>query len=205
MDHNHGTGSHASSQPTSTAKSGPKGRAPSPEKRTGATAIESRSAQQQGCPPSTLVVLSAWLANSYPSLNVLLRAYRELDLTGVRTAPEEHARPERAVPKRARWINEGERDRLVARYEAGAPVRELAVEFGLNRTTIAKQLKAAGVTLRGGPMTPEEISTCIELYATGMSTLAVAEAIRRDKSAVWRVLKEAGLAMRDRQGRERAS
>lgn len=31
---------------------------------------------------------------------------------------------------------------------------ELTVELGLNRTTIAKQLKAAGVTLRGGPIIP---------------------------------------------------
>lgn len=151
------------------------------------------------------MVLSGWLANSCPSLDVVLRTYRELDLTGVTEAADQPAKPERAVPKRARWINDGERDRLVARYEAGALVREVAVEFGLNRTTITKQLKAAGVTLRGGPMTQEEITTCIELYATGMSTLAVADAIGRDKSAVWRGLKDAGVAMRDRQGRERPS
>lgn len=62
--------------------------------------------------------------------------------------------PARAVPKRARQFYDGERDRLVARYQAGALVSELTVELELNRTTIAKQLKAAGVTLRGGPMIP---------------------------------------------------
>lgn len=99
----------------------------------------------------------------------------------------------------------GERTRLAARYETGALDRELAVEFGINRTTVAKHLKAAGATLRCGAFTEAESDRSIELYATGLSTDAVSKQIVRDQSAVSRVLRDAGVVMRHRGGRQRGT
>jgi hypothetical protein len=107
------------------------------------------------------------------------------------------------VPKRARWLNDTERARLVARYEAGAKVSELAAEFRIDKATASKQLKSAGVVLRCGPYSNKEIARAIELYATGLSTVKVAEELGRHKTSIWRILREAGVSMRDPQGRER--
>lgn len=58
------------------------------------------------------------------------------------------AAPARQLPKRARWLNNAERSRLVARYEGGAKVSELAAEFAIGKATVSRQLNAAGVVLR---------------------------------------------------------
>ena len=144
-----------------------------------------------------MVVLGGWLSNSSPPLIRALEAYRKLTLTGVvRPIP-------RQVVQRARRLTDSERTHLVDRYEAGATVYDLAREFSIARTTAAKQLKAAGVTMRCGPLTDEEIARAIELYSEGLSLVAVGKALSRDHAAIWRALKAAGVERRDTHGRVR--
>jgi DNA-directed RNA polymerase specialized sigma24 family protein len=58
---------------------------------------------------------------------------------------------------------------MIAKYERGATVYELAAEFGCHRTTVAERLKKAGASMRGQSPTPEEINSMVRLFATGLS------------------------------------
>jgi hypothetical protein len=145
------------------------------------------------------VVLGGRLSNSSPCLIRAIRAYRKLDLTGV-AAPVR-----RQSPKRARRLTDPEQAHLVDRYQAGATVYDLAREFTISRATASRYLKAAGVQMRCGPLSQDEITQAIELYATGLSTAAVGKQLGRDHAAIWRALKGAGIQLRDAHGRERES
>ncbi|CAM3665819.1 hypothetical protein NOMA109596_06015 [Nocardioides marinus] len=94
---------------------------------------------------------------------------------------------------------------MVARYQAGATVYELAREFSIARGTASKHLKAAGVTLRCGSLSAEEIAQAIELYIEGLSLVTVGKELGRDHAAIWRALKAAGIERRDTHGRVRDS
>ena len=101
-------------------------------------------------------VLGGWLSNSSPSLIRALEAYRSLGLTGVvRPGP-------RQVAKRARRLTGAELAHLVERHQSGATVYDLAREFSIARATAAKHLKAAGVVMRCGPLTEDEIARAID-------------------------------------------
>jgi lambda repressor-like predicted transcriptional regulator len=62
---------------------------------------------------------------------------------------------------------------MVARYEAGATVYELAAEFGCHRTTVADRLKKAGIEMRLQSPTPKEIESMENLVKSGLSLEAV--------------------------------
>ncbi|WP_459986867.1 hypothetical protein, partial [Nocardioides sp. AN3] len=74
-------------------------------------------------------------------------------------------------PKTAIRLNETQLNRLVAGYEGGATVFELAAEFGIGRNTVALQLKGAGVTMRRSGHTPTdaEVDETVRLYKSGLS------------------------------------
>ena len=108
---------------------------------------------------------------------------------------------ERTPIKRAKWLNATELSQLIAGYQAGATVYELADQFGVNRQTIAKRLKAQGVQLRCKSITETEIARAIELYATGLSTAKVGALLGRDHSTIWHALRAAGVQLRDTHGR----
>ena len=142
-----------------------------------------------------LVALGGWLSNSSLSLARALKAYRKLSLTGVvRQTP-------RQLTKRARRLTDAERTHLVERYQAGATVYDLAREFSIARATAAKHLKAAGIVMRCGPLTNDEIAQAIDLYVTGLSLVAVGKELGRDHAAIWRALRAAGIERRDTSGR----
>ena len=122
-------------------------------------------------------------------------------LTGV----AKHGAQRTATPARALWLNPQQVGRLVERYREGSTVYDLASEFGVARTTVSKQLKAAGVNLRCGPLSEAEIARATELYLTGVSLVAVGAQLGRHHSGIWRALKAAGIPRRDFHGRERSS
>jgi hypothetical protein len=94
---------------------------------------------------------------------------------------------------------------LAERYQAGATVYDLAREFTISRATASKYLKAAGVQMRCGPLSQDEINRTIALYASGLSTAAVGKQLGRDNAAIWRALTAAGIQLRDTHGRKRES
>jgi IS30 family transposase len=110
----------------------------------------------------------------------------------------------RVVTRRTRYLNDTERTRLAERYEAGATIRELALEFGIARGTASRHLKLAGAEVRGRSMNPDEVAEAARLYATGLSTTAVGDQLGRHHSAIWKALRRAGIELRDTQGRVRS-
>src|SRR6202020_1591191 len=56
-----------------------------------------------------------------------------------------------------RRLPSAEVDQLVATYEAGAKVRDLASQYGINRSTVLEHTKRAGVGRHHPALTPEEV------------------------------------------------
>ena len=146
--------------------------------------------------PSFRVVLGRWLSNPSSPLKRALRAYRKLELTPATCIFRAHN-----PVGRAKWLNATQLTQLVAGYQAGATVYELADQFGVHRGTIARRLKAQGVELRCRSINEAEIARAIELYATGLSTAKVGAKLGRDHSTIWHALRAAGVQLRDTHGR----
>lgn len=92
---------------------------------------------------------------------------------------------------------------MAERYLEGANVNELAAEFGCARQTVALRLKAHGVLMRNQPATPDEIAQVVELYASGLSLVGVAERTRFSPKSVLNYLRVEGVQLRDTHGRPR--
>jgi len=148
----------------------------------------------------TLVVLRRWLSNS--SSPLLVRAigtYRKLDLSG----PPREA-PRRAVPKRAVRLNDSQLSRLVAGYQAGATVYELAAAFGVNRRTIALHLRRRGaVSPRFRSPTAATVEEMVRLYSTGLSLAKVGVVVGCDAGTVMKYVRQRGVQTRDTHRRPR--
>ena len=120
--------------------------------------------------------------------------------------PEASKRPEldpppttpRGLKKKGTALNPPQRrlsptdiDDLIAAYRAGATIIQLAMEFGIHRTTVAGHLDRHGVP-RHSELTvwdDDILREAAELYATGLSLADVAERFRR-----------AGVTVRPRRG-----
>lgn len=58
---------------------------------------------------------------------------------------------------------------LVAAYEAGKSMKDLAAEFGINRVTVSIHLRRAEDLLRRTGLDPEQTAEAASLYRTGWS------------------------------------
>ena len=56
--------------------------------------------------------------------------------------------------------------------------------FQISRGTVSAHLRAAGITLRLSPLTPEEADRAVRLYIGGLSTAQVAERLGRSASLI---------------------
>ncbi len=77
------------------------------------------------------------------------------------------------IRQRQRRLTEAQVSEMVARYESGATVYELAAEFGCHRTTVAARLKKAGIAMRFQSPTSAAIDSMVRLYGSGLSLLEV--------------------------------
>jgi DNA-binding CsgD family transcriptional regulator len=89
----------------------------------------------------------------------------------------------------------------VERYTAGATVYELAAEFGIDRKTVARQLKVAGILLRLQSPAPAQVDEMVRLYRTGLSLAAVGAQLGFGARTVERHVKARQVATRDSHGR----
>jgi len=120
---------------------------------------------------------------------------------------DDHA--ERPREERGRLSNPSQRrlspadiDDLVDAYQAGATISQLAVEFGIHRTTVAGHLDRSGVP-RHSEQTAwddEILKQAAELYATGLSLADVADKFGIDPQTVANRFRRAGVAVRPRRG-----
>jgi lambda repressor-like predicted transcriptional regulator len=80
-------------------------------------------------------------------------------------------------------------------YEAGASMKELAARWDLHRTTVAAQLRQAGVQLRR-QASDTLLDEAIRLYNDGWSCRRLAERYGCDAETVRQTLKQAGVRLR---------
>jgi DNA-directed RNA polymerase specialized sigma24 family protein len=91
---------------------------------------------------------------------------------------------------------------LIADYQAGASMEELAAQWQLHRTTVAAQLRRAGVELRRQGLPAERMDEAVRLYGEGWSCQRLAERYNCDDETVRQVLKRAGVSIRPPRGQE---
>ena len=117
-----------------------------------------------------------------------------------RGSPEVNARVPKQVQRRLRPTAIKD---LVARYQAGDTVYQLATQFAIHRTTVSSLLERRRVPRRNGPLSPAQIDRAKELYVTGQSLANVARQIGCQANTVRLALVKAGVRTRHCHGRER--
>jgi transposase-like protein len=92
---------------------------------------------------------------------------------------------------------------VVAAYETGKTVYELANEYDCHRVTISAALKRQGVALRCTSPTTEQIDEMVRLYGSGLSLAKVGGQLGFNASTVHAQLRNAGIQTRDIHGQNR--
>ena len=92
---------------------------------------------------------------------------------------------------------EAERGEMAVLYEKGATVYQLAKTYGCNRTTVASNLKRAGVKLRLQSPSAHDIDKMVHLYESGLSLLKIGEQSGFCPSTVQNALRKHGVRARD--------
>jgi uncharacterized protein (DUF433 family) len=89
--------------------------------------------------------------------------------------------------------------RLVADYVAGATIEDLAVTYGVNRTTVYAHLDRAGADrpTRGRRLSEPQIRQAVETYGAGASISALAAEFCVDEETVRRAFRCAGVRLRN--------
>jgi hypothetical protein len=72
----------------------------------------------------------------------------------------------------------------------------LARQWGLHRTTVAEQLRRAGVEIRQRGIPLEKLDEAIRLYEKGWSCVRLAELYNCDDETVRQTLRRAGVRLR---------
>lgn len=91
--------------------------------------------------------------------------------------------------------------RIVAGYQSGKTVYELANEHRINRVTVSEVLKREGVKLRRQPPSEQQIRQMTRLYESGLSLKKVGDRLGFNATTVRANLLKAGVRMRDSHGR----
>jgi DNA-binding NarL/FixJ family response regulator len=87
------------------------------------------------------------------------------------------------------------------RYEAGAPVDDLAVEFGCHPTTMRSAVKANGVSMRFTKTTPDQTDEAVRLYRSGLSMVKVGDRLGLSARTIFNIMRERRVETRDAHGR----
>jgi len=110
--------------------------------------------------------------------------------------------PGTSVPtQKQRRLEQAEQEELVARYQAGDLMTELAERYGIHRRTVSAILKRHGVPTHASGLSEEQIQHAILLYAQGQSLAKIGKALGVDAGTVHARLRERGVRMRDTHGR----
>ena len=101
-----------------------------------------------------------------------------------------------------RRLSPADIDDLISAYQAGATISQLAVEFGIHRTTVAGHLDRHGVARHNEQRVWDDqiLRQAAELYATGLSLADVADQFGIDAQTVANRFRRAGLPVRSRRG-----
>lgn len=106
----------------------------------------------------------------------------------------------RTTPPGARPLKPAQVDALVAGYEAGKTMNELAAEYGIHRVTVSSNLRRAGTTLRHPGLNAEQIAEAAGLYEAAWSSGRLAERFGVGADTVLRALRQSEVPIRPRRG-----
>lgn len=107
------------------------------------------------------------------------------------------AKPDRRSYKPNRKLTPEEVQKLVAQYEAGASIANLAREFGMHTQTVDAHLKRQGVRKHGVfKLSPEQVDEVAKLYCDGWSTIEIAKEFGVATNTVSRGLVRARVKLR---------
>ncbi len=87
-------------------------------------------------------------------------------------------------------------EQLVHQYESGEDMKQLAVRWGLHRSTVAGHLKRVGVALRRQGLSGEQLAEAVRLYGEGWSLQRLGERYGCDPETVRKNLKRSGVCIR---------
>ena len=91
---------------------------------------------------------------------------------------------------------------LIAAYQAGATVTQLAVEFGIHRTTVTGHLDRHGVPRHSGQTAWDDkiLNEAADLYESGLSLADVADRYEIDPQTVANRFRRSGVPVRPQRG-----
>jgi transposase-like protein len=129
-----------------------------------------------------------------------LKALKELQRKLPKATESVRLKPA-SLPARARQIKENEAQELIAAYQTGATVYQLARRFGLSRQTISKILHQRGIEMRMTGLSPAEVDEAVRLYADGWSLARIGRRLSVSPETIRLRLIEQGVQLRPRPGR----
>jgi transposase-like protein len=112
-------------------------------------------------------------------------------------ASEVNLRTPRQVQRR---LSPDETSKLIAGYEAGDHVKELALRHNLHRETISKILTRHGIARPPKGIPPELIAGVAADYKNGLSLATIGNKLSVEPATVALALRKAGIELRPRRG-----
>lgn len=91
---------------------------------------------------------------------------------------------------RARQLRAAEADQLVRRYLEVRNMRQVAREYRMSRTTVAKLLTERGIDTSRG------MKPAVRLYEDGLSSIVIGKRLGFDNHSVLKALRGAGVSIR---------
>lgn len=152
----------------------------------------------------TIARIIAMVHLAQPFLNqemrVDLRRAKESSERYVGAARSPQAPPPSQLPSLLRRLNDEECLEIVEGYEAGASQLQLAVRFGVHRTTIMRLLEREEVRARRKvrKLTAVQVDEIAQLYRSGLTLAKIAAEFSVGPSTVRRELVKAGVTLRHR-------
>lgn len=96
---------------------------------------------------------------------------------------------------RARQLRVVEADQLVQRYLEVRNMREVAREYRISRTTVAKLLMERGIDTSCG-MSPADVETAARLYDQGLSSGRIGKQLGFDNHTILKAIRKTGIVVR---------
>lgn len=127
--------------------------------------------------------------------NELRKVHRRLSVKPANDLPQANGNRKPTTQPR---LSDEKVGQIVASYEAGKTVYELAVEYAYHRVTISAVLKRQGVALRRASPTPAQIDEMVRLYESGLSLARVGEQFAMNASTVLAQLRKRKIRTRGR-------
>ena len=135
--------------------------------------------------------LAERLSKQFSALNILVKEYTSRDERRPTTS-------QRAIRHTPPPLHPDQVSELVAAFEAGVEVKQLAAIYGINRSTVQDHLRRREVRRRRTKLSGADIEKVVGLYAQGWTIEAIGSELRVGASTVRRALLKAGAEIRPR-------